>query len=197
ATTARATRVARRLLAPDMACGWGVRTLSAMEPTFNPMSYHNGSVWPHDNALIAAGLRRYGVAGEAADVAAQVFDAGLRFPGSRLPELYCGFTRARHYHSLPADYPVSCRPQAWAAGSVFLLLQQLLGLEPDPARRRLVLRPRLLPDVQMVQLRRLRVFDTQLDLQVRAQNDRIVVEVDGSGIGRVEHGADQVTIALK
>ncbi|HZU06850.1 MAG TPA: glycogen debranching N-terminal domain-containing protein [Chloroflexota bacterium] len=174
----RAARVVQRLLSPELCCGWGIRTLSSREPTFNPMSYHNGSVWPHDNALIVAGLRRYGYVREALEVAAQVIEAGLRFPNYRLPELYCGFTRDRHYHSLPADYPVSCRPQAWAAGSVFLLLREILGLRPDSATRRLVLEPHLLPGIRSVHLRRLRVLQGVVDLTVRAEGDHVAVEVE-------------------
>src|SRR5579883_3475997 len=192
----RAARVVQRLLADDLLCGWGLRTLSSREPTFNPMSYHNGSVWPHDNALIVAGLRRYGFADAAEMVAVQVIEAGLRFPQYRMPELYCGFTRDRHYHSLPADYPVSCRPQAWAAGAVFLLLQALLGLEPDLAQRRLLLRPRLPLGMALVRLRRLDVLGSRLALTIRAQQGRVYVEVEGAGAPQVlvEHG--RVGVAL-
>ena len=192
----RAARVVQRLLAPDMLCGWGIRTLSSHEPTFNPMSYHNGSVWPHDNALIVAGLRRYGFADAVETVAAQVIEAGLRFPQYRLPELYCGFTRDRHYHSLPADYPVSCRPQAWAAGAVFLLLQALLGLEPDPAHRRLLLRPRLPLDIALVRLRRLEVLGGRVDLHIRAQQGRIYIEVEGDSAPQVLVERGQVGIEV-
>src|SRR5579859_1385611 len=116
-----------RLLGDDVRCGWGIRTLSSRARTFNPMSYHNGSIWPHDNALIALGMKRAGADNAAREVASQVFEAGLRFPGARLPELWCGFNRDRRYHSTPAQYPVSCSPQAWAAGSAFMLLQAQIG----------------------------------------------------------------------
>src|SRR5262249_43843182 len=192
----RAAQVVQRLLAPDMACGWGIRTLSSAEPNFNPMSYHNGSVWPHDNALIIAGMRRYGFDQEALEVAAQVFDARVRFPRYRVPGLYCGFTRDRHYHSLPADYPVSCRPQAWAAGAVFLVLQETLGLHPDLANRRLVVRPRLLPGVERVQVRRLRVFDQTLELAVWRQDGRVHVEIEGAGESRVLVQRGEVAVSL-
>jgi glycogen debranching enzyme len=192
----RAARVAERLLAPDLLCGWGIRTLSSDEPTFNPMSYHNGSVWPHDNALITAGLQRYGHEAAVMEVAAQVYEAGVRFPGYRIPELYCGFTRDRHYQSLPADYPVSCRPQAWAAASVFLLLQQTLGLRTDPANRRVVLRPRLLPGVQTVRLRGLRVLGSSLDLEVRARDGRVHVEVEGDRAPQVVMRGGEVAVGV-
>jgi glycogen debranching enzyme len=192
----RAAQVAQRLMAPDMLCGWGIRTLSSGEPTFNPMSYHNGSVWPHDNALIACGLGRYGHEDAVVEVAAQVYEAGVRFADLRLPELYCGFTRDRHYHSLPADYPVSCRPQAWAAGSVFLLLQQALGLRTDLTNRRLLLRPRLLPGMGLVRLRRLRVLGGVLDLEVRALDGRIHVDVRGEQVPQVVVERGEVGITL-
>ena len=114
----KAGKVVRRLMAPDMLSGWGIRTMSSQEPGFNPMSYHNGSVWPHDNSLIIAGLKRYGYDHEANRVFGEVYEAGLRFPDYRLPELYCGFDRDRRYRAMPAQYPVSCSPQAWAAGAV-------------------------------------------------------------------------------
>jgi glycogen debranching enzyme len=192
----RAARVTERLLAADMLCGWGIRTLSGDEPTFNPMSYHNGSVWPHDNALIAAGMQRYGQEDAVLTVATQVYEAGVRFPSYRIPELYCGFTRDRHYQSLPADYPVSCRPQAWAAASVFLLLQQTLGLTTDPANRRLVLRPRLLPGVQTVRLRGLHVLGSRLDLEVRARDGRVHVAVQGADTPQMLVQGSEIAISV-
>jgi glycogen debranching enzyme len=160
------------------------------------MSYHNGSVWPHDNALAAAGMRRYGFEREALEVVSQVFAAGVRFPGYRIPELYCGFTRDRHYHSLPADYPVSCRPQAWAAGSVFLLLQQALGLRPDVEGRRVVMRPRLAVGNRTLSLRRLAILGSQLDLDVRADEGRAHVGVQGDGRPGVLVEGDDVSVLV-
>jgi glycogen debranching enzyme len=159
------------------------------------MSYHNGSVWPHDNALIAAGLSRYGYQAEAVGVMTAVYEAGRRFPGYRLPELYCGFTRDRHYHSLPAEYPVSCRPQAWAAASVFLLLQQVLGLRAEPAQRRIVLRPRLPPDVGRIALRGLRAVGGCVDLTVEGRDGAVKVDVHGGGTSvLVERGDVAVVV---
>ncbi len=126
----KAALVAQRMTAPDMASGWGVRTISRDSPSYNPMSYHNGSIWPHDNAILIAGLRRYGLRDAAVAVATQLYEAGLQFPFYRLPELYCGFAREQGSGVGPAEYPVSCSPQAWAAGAPFLLTQSLLGLEP-------------------------------------------------------------------
>ena len=122
----RAKRVAANLLAPAAWSGWGIRTLAVGQPRYNPMSYHNGSVWPHDNALIAIGLGRYGLKTEASRVFAAIFDAGRHQDMSRLPELFCGFTRRPH--RAPTPYPVACAPQAWSAGAVFGLLGACLGL---------------------------------------------------------------------
>jgi glycogen debranching enzyme len=120
--------VAERLLAPDMFGGWGIRTMAATAGGYSPVSYHCGSVWPHDNALIAAGFRRYGLDGAAERVVAALLDAVEQFPGYRLPELFCGFERRPG--AFPVDYPVACAPQAWAAGAVPYLLQTLLGVRP-------------------------------------------------------------------
>jgi glycogen debranching enzyme len=170
-----------RLLKSDMLCGWGLRTLSRKARAFNPMSYHNGSVWPHDNALITLGMKRVGADTAARDVASQIFEAGLRFPGSRLPELWCGFERDRHYQSTPAQYPVSCSPQAWGAGSAFMLLQALLGLEADAFERVVRLRPLLPTWLGRVSMRNLRVAGTSVDFEVRREGDRMRVEVNNDG----------------
>src|SRR3990170_1941726 len=125
-----ATLLVERLLEPDMFTGWGIRTLSSSYPTYSPMSYHNGSVWPHDNALIAAGMAAYGHREAAARVITAVLEAAGHFADHRLPELFCGFARDHRYASRPAEYLVSCSPQAWSAGAPFLLLQTALGLRP-------------------------------------------------------------------
>jgi glycogen debranching enzyme len=177
----RAVAVAERLLDDDLNCGWGIRTLSSREPMFNPMSYHNGSVWPHDNALIAAGLKKHGFDAEVARIAGEVLEAAQRFPHYRLPELYCGFTRDRRYFSTPAQYPVSCSPQAWAAGSVFLLLQTLLGLRVDAQNLRLGLRPGLPEWVNRIAVKRLMVSGRRVDFEVWRQGNRMRVEISDSG----------------
>jgi glycogen debranching enzyme len=130
----RARKVAEALLGPEMFSGWGIRTLGAGEPRYNPMSYHNGSVWPHDNALIAAGFAQYGFTDLVQPLLAGLFSASLFVDNHRLPELFCGFHKRRGEG--PTLYPVACSPQAWAAGSVFLLLQAALGLSIDAAERR-------------------------------------------------------------
>jgi glycogen debranching enzyme len=175
-----------RLLADDLQSGWGLRTLSSRARTFNPMSYHNGSVWPHDNALIALGMKRAGADAAACEVASQVFEAGLRFPGSRLPELWCGFGRDTRYHATPAQYPVSCSPQAWAAGSAFMLLQALLGLEADAFERVVRLRPVLPHWLSRISFRKLRVAGSMVDFDVIREGHRVLVDVIDDGGLRIE-----------
>jgi glycogen debranching enzyme len=162
---ARAQRLTARLFHGDLFSGWGIRTLASGQARYNPMSYHNGSVWPHDNSLIAAGLRRYGRVEGVLDVLTALVEAALEFDDRRLPELFCGFGRRRD--SPPVPYPVACRPQAWAAGTVFLLLEAALGLEVDAARRRLVFRQPQLPAwLPGLEIRNLHIGDARVDLNV-------------------------------
>ena len=183
----RAAQVVSRLMAPDMLCGWGIRTLSSEEPHFNPMSYHNGSVWPHDNGIIAAGMRRYGFHREAAEVMQQVVEAGIRFKMFRLPELYCGFARDLRYYSVPAEYPVSCSPQAWAAGAIPHFCQTMLGLYPEARHNSASLRPCLLPGIERVNVTRMRLGDNTISFQVLkdCSPDRVTLQVHDNP-GRVE-----------
>ena len=129
----RARAVAESLLEQGLFSGWGIRTIDASEARYNPMSYHNGSVWPHDNALIAAGFARYGFADLVGTILTALLDASRFFESHRIPELFCGFHKRRGEG--PTLYPVACSPQAWAAGSVFLLLQAALGLTIDAPNR--------------------------------------------------------------
>lgn len=150
----RAERVVRRLMAPDMWSGWGVRTLSAEHPAFNPLSYQNGSVWPHDNGLIALGFRRYGFAAEACRIAHGVMSAGRYFAHHQMPELYAGLQREPM--NFPVQYLGANVPQAWAAGSMFMFLQAMLGIVSDAPEGKLYLEPLLpkwLPDLTVRDLR--------------------------------------------
>jgi glycogen debranching enzyme len=174
----RAARVAKTLLGRESFTGWGVRTVDAEERRFNPASYHNGSIWPHDNALIALGLSRYGHSEEAAKVTTAVFDAAARMDLRRLPELFCGTTRRRDKG--PILYPVACAPQAWAAAAPFALLQACLGLEIDAAHRIVHLtHPRLPPAFESLRIRNLAVADAGLDLLLRRHGDDVAVNVLG------------------
>jgi glycogen debranching enzyme len=135
----RAAAVAARMVSPELFSGWGVRTLSTRSVTYDPCSYHNGSVWPHDSAMAAVGLRRSGLPAEAELVARGVLEAGMAFPMRRLPELWCG--NDRESDAPPMNYRNSCSPQAWASGSAFQLITALLGLEADARRKRLRISP--------------------------------------------------------
>jgi glycogen debranching enzyme len=174
----RAAIVAKRLLADDMFSGWGIRTLSARERRYNPMSYHNGSVWPHDNAIAVAGFRRYRFGALAVTVASGLFDASRHFERGRLPELFCGFTR-RMGHG-PISYPVACSPQAWAAGSVMQLLTAMLGLEADAIAGRLTfVSPQLPPWLRDVEIYDLRIGTSSLDVAIGRGRDGAAVELIG------------------
>jgi glycogen debranching enzyme len=176
ATRERAAEVVARLMRDDCFCGWGVRTLSAGARRFNPISYHNGSVWPHDNAILAAGFARYGFGRRAADIMDGLFAASVRLDERRLPELFCGFSRSQCADPVP--YPVACRPQAWAAGSVFLLLRAVLGLNVDAWKRRVTFSAAVLPDgIDYIDIRGLRVNDASLDLRIRRGGRAASVEV--------------------
>ncbi|MBO9539958.1 amylo-alpha-1,6-glucosidase [bacterium] len=185
----KAARVAQRLLAKDMYSGWGIRTLSSEERRFNPIGYHLGSVWPHDNALIAAGFKRYGLDQAAYRVFEGLFEAATHFEHYRMPELFTGYPSTPFGE--PVRYPVACHPQAWAAGSIPFLVQTLLGLVPEAFERRLrIVRPRLPDFTEFIEIHRLRVGDSRLDLRFERAGERVRVRTlkhDGPLQIRVEH----------
>jgi glycogen debranching enzyme len=162
----KAEILAERLLRPDMLSGWGVRTLSSEAARFDPDSYHNGSVWPHDNALIALGMRRAGQARAATAIAEQVLAAGLAQPLSRIPELYAGYARTPET-AAPVPYPVSCSPQAWSAASAFAFVQAMLGLDVDGWTGEITCAPHLPDWLSHVRVRGLRYSRTHADIDVR------------------------------
>jgi glycogen debranching enzyme len=172
----RAKSVADRLLQGDMFCGWGIRTLSANEKAYNPLDYQTGSVWPHDNALIALGLRRRGFLDQAERVFTGIFQAAQHFSEYRLPEVFDGF--GQDQYPRPVHYPVACSPQAWAAGALPLLLQTALGLEPEATDHKLHIRnPRLPAWLASLTVRDLRIGDASVDLKYRREGDVTRVEV--------------------
>ncbi len=159
----RARRTVERMMAPDMFTGWGVRTYAAGQAGYNPIGYHTGSVWPHDVSLIAAGFKRYGFHEEANRLVGRIFEASQHFADFRLPELFCGFDR--DVSPVPVPYPVACSPQAWAAGSIFLFLETMLGLVPHASVGELELaRPELPAWLAKVTMSNLRVGDSDVDL---------------------------------
>ena len=172
----KARRTMERLMAEDMFNGWGVRTLSERERRYNPLGYHLGTVWPHDNALIAAGFRRYGFDEAARRVFSAIAEAAMHFEHYRLPEVFAGFRRQEY--GVPVRYPVACHPQAWASGAVPYLVEALLGLVPEAFERRLrVVRP-ILPDfIDRLEVRRLRVGEARASLKFERISDGVAVKV--------------------
>jgi glycogen debranching enzyme len=185
----RATSVAKSLLEPRFFSGWGIRTIAKGEARYNPMSYHNGSIWPHDNSLIALGFARYGLKTSVAHLFRGLFDAASYMDLHRLPELFCGFQRQRR--SGPTLYPVACSPQAWASASLFAFIEASLGLEFDPAKHEIRLRNPRLPDfLSELLLRNLQLGSSSVDLVVHSHADGVSLEVP-----RTEGGI-QVSVVL-
>ncbi|WP_245891198.1 amylo-alpha-1,6-glucosidase [Desmospora activa] len=176
----QAAAVARRLLSPDLFSGWGIRTMSATARSYNPMSYHNGSVWPHDNSLILLGLKEGGFHREAEKLIQGLIDTAAQFPQHRLPELFCGYDREL---GEPVPYPVACSPQAWAAGTAFVLLQAMTGIKPDPDRGRIYLQPSLPPEMSRLVVNNLRVGSGQLDIRLVRSDGVVHVQVEKNSSG--------------
>ncbi|HEX4594168.1 MAG TPA: amylo-alpha-1,6-glucosidase, partial [Bryobacteraceae bacterium] len=158
-----ARAVSEQLMSENSFNGWGIRTVAEGEARYNPMSYHDGSVWPHDNSLIAAGFAEYRFTGLAAKVMSGLFEAASQFELDRLPELFCGFSRRAG--KSPTSYPVACSPQAWSAGAAFLLLQSSIGLSIDAVRKRIILTRPVLPEfLEQVRVRNIVVGQASVDL---------------------------------
>ena len=175
-STDRARMVASDLMSQKFFSGWGIRTVARGEARYNPMSYHDGSIWPHDNALIALGLARYGLKHSVAHLFKGLFEAASYMDLRRLPELFCGFQRERRRG--PTLYPVACAPQAWASATPFTLLEASLGLEFDVKRREIRLRdPRLPAFLNEVVLRDLKLGPSSVDLRVRRHDEEVSLEV--------------------
>jgi glycogen debranching enzyme len=175
ASAERAALVAKGLLRPDFFSGWGIRTVARGEARYNPMSYHDGSIWPHDNALIALGFARYGLKQPIETVFEGLFRAGTYMDHRRLPELFCGFQR--HHGQGPTLYPVACNPQAWASATPFALLQACLGLEFDPFAHEIRLNnPRLPAFLDEVMLRDLQLGSSYVDLRVRRHGETVSLD---------------------
>jgi len=174
-----------------MFSGWGVRTLSASSAAYNPVAYHLGTVWPHDNALVAAGLKRYGLTTQARRIFDGIASAARDFDHRRLPELWTGFSRERY--PTPIRYPVACHPQAWAAGSMPFLLQHLLGLEANALDHRLRIAEPTMPGLgTWIELRGVRVGEASADLRFErtAAKAKDAAQVDVLGV----HGDLEVQI---
>jgi glycogen debranching enzyme len=177
----RARVLVNRIMQEDMHSGWGLRTLSRNERVFNPLSYHRGSVWPHDSSLIAHGMALYGFRAEVNSILCSLYQAALNFRDYRLPELFCGVQRREHDE--PVHYPVSCSPQAWASGAFFLLLTSILGIRPSAHRKELNIVNPMLPDfLEELRLRDLQIGKSRVGLDFTRRGDRTfcnVVDVHG------------------
>jgi glycogen debranching enzyme len=172
----RASRVAEVLLSPELYSGWGIRTVGRGQTVYNPIAYHNGTVWPHDNAMAALGMSRYGMADRALTVLEGLFAAGEHFRQYRLPELFCGMARGER--EFLVEYPVSCSPQAWASGSVFMLLQAALGLDPHaPAGRLAIRNPKLPRSIRQLDLLGMRVGNANVSLRFARSGRRTHTDV--------------------
>ena len=172
----RAGKIAERLLSDEMFNGWGVRTLTSAALRYNPLGYHLGTVWPHDNSFIAAGFKRYGLEHEALKIMSGLIEAAVHFQSYRLPELFGGF--AHQDYGIPVSYPVACQPQAWSAGAVPYLLTTVLGLEGDGFESTLrIVRPNLPENVNQVELHGLKVGRGSVDLQFTRSGDHVAAKV--------------------
>jgi glycogen debranching enzyme len=172
----QAERLVEQLMGPQMFSGWGIRTLSAAHRVFNPMSYHNGSVWPHDNAIVVMGCARYGYASNVLPVLRGLNEAATHEEFHRLPELFCGMQYIQGMH--PVWYPVSCSPQAWASGAFFMLLQAVLGLHPDAPAGILHIKNPALPEfLSEVTISDLVVGQSKVSLQFKRHNRRTLANL--------------------
>jgi glycogen debranching enzyme len=177
ASDEHARRVADSLISAGLFSGWGVRTVDRSEARYNPLSYHNGSVWPHDNALAAAGLARYGLKEHTNKIFSALFDTSSFFEFRSLPELFCGFARVAGEGPIP--YPVACSPQSWSAAAIFLLLQASLGLTIDAAQGTVLMRQPRLPDfLDEVSFQRLRVGEALIGISIERRGDGVKVQIE-------------------
>ncbi len=177
ASPERARRVATTLLSPSSFSGWGIRTLAVGTARYNPLSYHNGSVWPHDNGIIALGFARYGFKSSVMRIATGLLDAASSFDLQRLPELFCGFERRRR--PTPTLYPVACAPQAWSSATIFALLQATLGVSLDPSTQTVRFDHPVLPGIlDDLTLRNLRVGEAEVDVRLRRSGSTTAVTVE-------------------
>jgi glycogen debranching enzyme len=180
ATPERAALLAKNLLGESMFSGWGIRTVSTREHRYNPMSYHNGSIWPHDNAMIAYGFSRYDLMNEASQVLSAIFDSTERMENHRLPELFCGFERKKG--NSPTSYPVACAPQAWSVGAAFLMIQACLGMKINAANKTISFYHPVLPSfLDDITITNLRVNNQLIVFQARRNNKDVQVTLLSPG----------------
>jgi glycogen debranching enzyme len=168
--------VVDRIFREDMFSGWGIRTLSSKEKRYNPLGYHNGTIWPHDNSIIAMGLNKYGFKEELSVLFTSMYEAAGFYPIYRLPELFGGFQRGEY--DVPIKYPVACSPQAWSAGTIPYMLSASLGFVPDALNMRLTLyKPKLPPWLHTVKISKLIVGDAYTQLEFKREGESTLVNV--------------------
>lgn len=171
----KAETMSEELFSKEYFSGWGIRTIPENEIRYNPMSYHNGSIWPHDNALIAYGLSKYGLSDKSEKLLTAFFDTSIFFQQNRLPELFCGFPRSENCGG-PTEYPVACLPQSWAAASVFLFLQSSLGLRIDGVNNAIIFSyPRLPASINNLKITNLRVNEATIDLEIIRSGSEVLI----------------------
>jgi glycogen debranching enzyme len=177
ASPEHAAKMSSQLMSTQLFSGWGVRTIGSGELRYNPMSYHNGSVWPHDNALIGLGLSLYGFQDAVASILNGLYEASLHVDLHRLPELFCGFHK-RTESIGPTLYPVACAPQAWAAGAPYLLLQAMLGLQIKAAERQVCFSNPILPaNIEEVRIANLGIPGANCDVIIHRYSAGISVDI--------------------
>jgi glycogen debranching enzyme len=170
--------VIQRFFEPDMFSGWGIRTLSKYDQAYNPMSYHNGSIWPHDNSIITFGLSKTSRRELANKIMSSIFEASRLIEYKRLPELFCGFSRNYKRLDPPVRYPIACSPQGWAAGSIYLLTQAMLCLSPDAQKNELLINNPIIPDwLNYLRIDNLRLGDSSIDTEFRRTSKGLVIDV--------------------
>ncbi len=176
ASKKHAATMVKNLMEETFFSGWGIRTIANSQPRYNPMSYHNGTIWPHDNSLIGYGMGRYGYKKEAVKILSALFEAASHIDLRRLPELYCGFTRRSGEG--PTMYPVACDPQAWASGSVFLLIQACLGITIEAKERRITFKEPTLPkEIDTLTIRHIKVGDAEIDITLHNHEHDVGITV--------------------
>jgi glycogen debranching enzyme len=178
ASPSKAEKIIKSLMGPEMFTGWGIRTIASGESRYNPISYHNGSVWPHDNSLIAYGFSRYGFKAEVNRLFTALYEASIEFDQARIPELFCGFSRRSG--EAPTMYPVACSPQAWSASSVYIFIQACLGIVFDIPRNTVFFhKPELPKWLKQLEVSKLEAGDSILDIKAtRSESGKTSISVE-------------------
>lgn len=177
----RSFEIAKQLMAEGLFSGWGIRTMSKNEKVYSPVAYHNGTVWPHDNSIIALGFAKYGFKEHVNQIVSAIFASAEQFDGNRLPELFCGFGSKQEESIIP--FPVACSPQAWAAGTPFALVQALLGIQVNSFKQLITLNPTLPDDIKWIEFNGIQIGKGSVDLIMKRENAQIIVDITENTTG--------------